>query len=75
MLGELLASQMHHHLVHKILKQKSDENVSYVGQKAVGDFMLEKIYKVSAVYPWNTMIKKATGEKLTPKYFVSQFIN
>jgi peptidyl-dipeptidase A len=75
MLGELLASQMHHYLVHQVLKLDSDENVSYVGQKKVGDFMSEKIYKVSAVYPWNQMIERATGEPLTPKYFVAEFIN
>ena len=74
MLGELLASQLHHHLVHEILKLESDENVSYVGQKVVGDFLSEKVFKVGAVYHWNLMIEKATGEPLTPKYFVSQFI-
>ena len=75
LLGELFASQLHHHLVHNILKLESDKNVSYVGQKKVGDFISEKIYKVSAVYEWNRMIERATGEKLTPKYFVAQFIN
>ena len=75
MLGELLASQLHHHLVHEILKLESDKNVSYVGQKVVGDFVSEKIYKVGAVYHWNRMIERATGEPLTPKYFVSEFIN
>ena len=75
MLGELLASQLHHHLVHEILKLESDKNVSYVGQKVVGDFVSEKIYKVGAVYHWNRMIEIATGEPLTPKYFVSEFIN
>jgi len=75
MLGELLASQLHHHLVHEILKLESDKNVSYVGQRAVGDFLSEKVFEVSAVYHWNRMIERATGEPLTPKYFVSEFIN
>jgi len=75
MLGELLASQLHHHLVHEILKLKSDENVGYVGQKVVGDFLSEKVFKVGAVYRWNRMIENTTGEPLTPKYFVSEFIN
>jgi len=75
MLGELLASQLHHHLVHEILKLKSDENVGYVGQKVVGDFLSEKIFKVGAVYHWNRMIENTTGEPLTAKYFVSEFIN
>jgi peptidyl-dipeptidase A len=75
LLGELLASQLHNHLVHNVLKLESDKNVSYVGQKKAGDFITEKIYKASAVYEWNRMIERATGEPLTPKYFVAQFIN
>jgi peptidyl-dipeptidase A len=75
LLGELFASQLHNHLVHNVLKLESDKDVSYVGQKKAGDFITEKIYKASAVYEWNRMIERATGEPLTPKYFVAQFIN
>ncbi len=75
LLGELFASQLHNHLVHNVLKLESDKDVSYVGQKKAGDFISEKIYKVSDVYEWNRMIERATGEPLTPKYFVAQFIN
>ncbi len=74
MLGELLASQLHHYLVHNILKLESDEDVSYVGQKKVGDFLTQKVFEVGAVYHWNGMIERATGEPLTPKYFVQQFV-
>jgi len=74
MLGELFASQLHNHLVHNVLKLESDKNVSYVGRKKAGDFITEKIYKANAIYKWNRMIERATGEPLTPKYFVAQFI-
>lgn len=74
LLGELLASQLHNHIVHKVLKLKSDENVSYVGQRKVGDFLRKKVFEVGAVYHWNKMIERATGEPLTPKYFVTQFV-
>ena len=74
MLGELLASQLHHHIVHNILRLESDENVSYVGQKKVGDFLSEKVFEAGAVYHWNEMIERATGQPLTPKYFVAQFV-
>jgi peptidyl-dipeptidase A len=74
LLGELLASQLHHHIVHKILKLKTDENVSYVGQKKVGDFLTKKVFEAGTLYHWNGMIERATGEKLTPKYFVEQFV-
>ncbi|MBN1805880.1 MAG: M2 family metallopeptidase [Sedimentisphaerales bacterium] len=74
MLGEMLASQLHHYIVYKILSLKSDENVSYVGQREVGDFIREKVLEPGAVYHWNEMIKQATGELLAPKYFVEQFV-
>jgi len=75
MLGELLASQLHNHLVHRVLKLESDKNASYVGQKKAGDFLRAKILEVGALYHWNDMIERATGEPLTPKYFVAEFID
>ncbi|MDZ7262905.1 MAG: M2 family metallopeptidase [candidate division KSB1 bacterium] len=74
LLGELLASQLHHHLVHNVLKLESDHDVSYVGQRKVGDFLRKKVFEAGAVYRWNDMITRATGEPLTPKYFVAQFV-
>jgi peptidyl-dipeptidase A len=74
LLGELLASQLHNYIVHDVLKLESDKNVSYVGQKMVGDFLRKKVFEVGNLYNWNEMIKRATGEPLTPKYFVSQFV-
>jgi len=72
--GELLASQLHNHLVHEVLKLESDKDVSYVGKKEVGNFLTKEIFEAGAVYEWNDMIKRATGEPLRPKYFVTQFV-
>jgi len=74
MMGELLASQLHNHIVHKVLMLKSDEGVSYVGDRRVGDYLRGKVLGPGALYHWNEMIERATGESLTPKYFVNQFI-
>ena len=74
MLGELLASQLHHHIVHRILKLDSDEGVGYVGQKKAGEFLAANVFEAGALYHWNEMIQRATGEPLTPKYFVAQFV-
>ena len=73
-LGELLASQLHNHIVHNILRLESDKNVSYAGEREVGNFLRRKVFEPGAVYHWNEMIKRATGEPLTPKYFVAQFV-
>jgi len=75
MLGELLASQLHNYIVTNILKLESDEGVSYVKQKKAGRFLREKVFEPGSVYHWNDMIERATGEKLTPKYFVAEFVN
>jgi peptidyl-dipeptidase A len=74
MLGELLASQLHHHIVHKVLGLASDRNVSFVGRDAIGDYLRKHVLGPGARYHWNDMIARATGEPLTTKYFVSQFI-
>ena len=75
MLGELFASQLHNYIVTNILKLESDEGVSYVNQKKAGQFLREKVFEPGSVYHWNEMIERATGEKLTPKYFVAEFVN
>ena len=75
MLGELLASQLHHYIVGEVLGRASDEGLSYVGDKRVGAYLRDNVLGPGARYPWNDMIARATGEPLTPKYFVQQFIN
>ena len=74
LLGELFASQLHQYIVSNVLKLESDEGVSYVGQRKIGEFMHEKVFEVGALYHWNRMIELATGEPLSPKYFIAQFV-
>ncbi|MHC4118329.1 MAG: M2 family metallopeptidase [Planctomycetota bacterium] len=74
MLGELLASQLHHHIIHDVFDLDSDNNVSYVGNKALGDYLRREVLGPGARYQWNDMIERATGEPLTPRYFVEQFV-
>jgi len=69
LLGELLASQLHYYLIDNITK-----NNSLAGNKEVGDYLKEKIFRPGARYYWNDMIEKATGEKLTAKYYAKQFV-
>jgi len=73
-LGELLASQWHHHIVHQILKLDSEERLSYVGDERIGRYFRDRVLGPGARYRWDEMIVRATGEPLTPKYFVEQFI-
>lgn len=74
-LGELLASQMHYYIVDKIVKSGDYKNECYVGNIEVGKWMSEKIFAPGMKYEWNDMIERATGEKLTAKYFAKQFVD
>jgi peptidyl-dipeptidase A len=69
LLGELLASQLYYYLTANITK-----NQSFTGDKAGGTYLRDKIFMPGARYSWNDMIEKATGEKLTAKYFARQFV-
>jgi peptidyl-dipeptidase A len=69
LLGELLASQLYSYLTTNVAK-----NQSFTSEKAVGDYLKQKIFMPGARYYWNDMIEKATGEKLTAKYYAEQFV-
>lgn len=73
MLGELFASQLHHKITNEILKKDSLENVDYSGNFKIGDYLKKYVFEPGASYRWDDLIEKATGEKLTPKYFVEEF--
>lgn len=74
-LGELLASQIHYYIVDSVTKSGDYKNECYIGNKDIGNWMKEKIFNVGMRYEWNDMIERATGEKLTAKYFAKQFID
>jgi len=69
LLGELLASQWYSYITTNITQDQS-----FVGDKAVGAYMKQKIFMPGSRYKWNEMIEKSTGEKLTAKYYAKQFV-
>jgi peptidyl-dipeptidase A len=69
LMGELLASQLYYYLSSNITRGQT-----LAGDKAVGTYLREKIFMPGARYYWNDMIEKATGEKLTAKYYAKQFV-
>ena len=74
LLGELLASQLHNTLVYKVMKLESDAGLNYVGDRRVGQYLRQHVFGPGARYRWDDMIVRATGEPLTPKCFVEQFV-
>ena len=74
MLGELLASQLYIYITTKVLKSDNTKNESFVGKTDVGNYLKHLFFSYGALYPWNELIVKATGEELTAKYYANQFL-
>lgn len=75
LLGELLASQLYFYIVGNILKSQDFKFQSFAGKPEIGAYLKEKIFMSGTRWYWNEMIEKATGEKLTAKYYAKQFVN
>ena len=69
LLGELLASQFNAYITSSVMKGDSTTDM-----KAMGEFFKTSVFMPGARYQWNEMIEKATGEKLTAKYYAAQVV-
>jgi peptidyl-dipeptidase A len=74
LLGELLASQLYYYMIKNIVKSDDYKFQSFTGNKEIGKFLKEKVFAPGMEFYWDDMIEKATGEKLTPKYYAMQFV-
>ena len=69
MLGEMFASQVHHALVGSVLPGAKPAGAIYVGNKAAGLFMKQRVFQPGLTLSWNDLTRHATGEALNPKAF------
>ena len=69
MLGEMFASQVHHALVRAVLPGVKPAGAIYVGNKAAGEFMKQRVFEPGLTLNWNDLTRHATGEELNPKAF------
>jgi peptidyl-dipeptidase A len=74
LMGELLASQLVDVIGRKVLGSSEPYSLDFAGDPRVGKFLVENVFLPGARYPWNEMIRRATGEKLTSKYYARQFV-
>lgn len=73
MMGQLFASQVHHAICREVLNGAHPQNASYVGNKKVGKFMVEKVFAPGRSLDWQGLTQHATGETLSAKAFSSDF--
>ncbi|HVN48260.1 MAG TPA: M2 family metallopeptidase, partial [Bacteroidota bacterium] len=73
-LGELTASQLQHYIAANVLKQTDTKNVCFAGKPAIGDYLKKYVFNPGASLRWDELMKYATGEPLTAKYFAEEFV-
>ncbi|MBU4273745.1 MAG: M2 family metallopeptidase [Planctomycetes bacterium] len=69
MLGEMFASQVHHALIDSVLPGTNPAGAIYVGNKAVGEFLIRRVFAPGLTLNWNELTRHATGAELSPKAF------
>ncbi len=73
MMGELFAAQLHHAIAREVYNGAHPSTVTYVGNKAVGRFMQEKVFDPGKTLPWNELTRYATGSPLRAEAFAKEF--
>jgi len=74
LMGELLASQFAHTIGSQVLRVSDPYEADFALNPKVGKYFRDKVFTPGAVYFWNDMVERATGEKLTAKYYADQFV-
>jgi peptidyl-dipeptidase A len=73
MLGELFASQLDH-AIQTELPGGNGERGSMVGRAEVGTFLRERVFAAGKRYPWDELVRRASGSPLDPTHFARQFV-
>jgi peptidyl-dipeptidase A len=73
-LGELFASQILKFVAEKFYSGQKIQNVTFWNNREAGEYLKEKIFKPGKRLPWSIMIREATGETLSAKAFVDQYL-
>ena len=72
MLGELFAAQLRHVLAQRAGQPGKAAEPRFDGQREVGDFLRQQVFRPGAAQPWPEFVRTATGEPLSPRYFAAE---
>jgi peptidyl-dipeptidase A len=74
MLGDLFAAQVQTAIARDVLGGVDPTRTSFFGQAGAGAYLRQKVFAPGDLYSWNELTQRATGEPLTPKYFVQLYV-
>jgi len=72
LLGELLASQLNHYIVTKVINNTDILHPEFYGKKEVGEYLKSSLFASGLLYRWDELILKATGSKLKGEYYLNE---
>jgi peptidyl-dipeptidase A len=75
MMGELFAAQLHHAIARDVLAGADPAKAVYVGNKAVGQYLIQRVFAPGRTLDWNGLTRHATGAELSPRAFSEDFRN
>jgi peptidyl-dipeptidase A len=73
MMGQLFACQVHATIAREVLNSSNPPRAMYTDNKAVGEFMKQRVFAPGARLSWNDLTKYATGQELNAKAFAAEF--
>ncbi len=73
LIAELLASQFSETIGSKVLGLSDPFYSSYAGDLRIGEYFRKNVCRPGCLFPWDEMIRRATGEKLSSVSYVKQF--
>lgn len=65
-LADLFAGQLQYYIDKQVFNNNNSE---YQNNRAIGEFLVSRIFNYGDLIPWEQLIDKATGEPLNPLYF------
>jgi len=74
LMGEMMASQLLAAMARDLYAGQPFTEIDTCGNPAVGAWLGERIFAPGESVHWSTLVEQATGEPLTPKYFVEQYL-
>ncbi len=72
LMGELFAGQVLHAIARDVLQGVDPSRASFVGNKAVGEFLTKKVFEPGRSLDWNGLTRHATGADLSARAFAAE---
>lgn len=69
MLGRMYSAQLRHRISEAVPQTMASGSFDMTNQPAVGQYLVEQVFRPAALYPWPEFVRRSTGEELTARYF------